>query len=140
MEPATFVVTALAGAVLKEVATDSYKAVKAKLVEVFGLGKAVEAVEEDPGDEDARAFLAAKVAKSGALDDAEVVQAVDAIAAALEKLPAGTGLGASMTVENIKAERVEFLRNTVHAGGALTARDIEGGEVRFEGNVVGDDR
>ena len=69
MEPATFVVTALAGAVLKEVATDSYKAVKAKLVGVFGLGKAVEAVEEEPDDADARAFLAAKVAKSGALED-----------------------------------------------------------------------
>lgn len=45
-----------------------------------------------------------------------------------------------MTVEKIGGERVEFLRNTVHAGGALTAREIEGGKVRFEGNVVGDDR
>lgn len=72
MDPATFVVTTLAVALINEVATDSYKAVKVRLVNVFGLGTAVEMLEEAASDEDTRDFAAKKLAKSSAIEDAEV--------------------------------------------------------------------
>lgn len=141
MDPATFVVTALAGAVLKEVATDGYKAVKARLADAFGLGPAVELLEADPEDADARAFAAAKLANSPAVEDAEVLDGVAQIAVELEKLPDDTPIGASLTVRDLKAEAVEFRNNCVRPGGAILAERIEAkSRIVFEGNKVGDDR
>jgi hypothetical protein len=141
MDPATFIVTTLAGAFLKEIATDTYKAVKGKLVETFGLGTAVEAVEQKPDDEDAREFLAKKLAKSRALDDPEVVNGVDKISAQLEKLPEDTPLGANLTVKDIKAQAATFRRLKVHGGGKAEFSKLDlSGQLTVEDVEVGDDR
>jgi hypothetical protein len=140
MDPATFVISALAGAVLKEVATDSYKAVKARLVGLFGLDAPMEALEKAPADEDVREFAAKQLAKSGALQDAEVLDAAEVITSELEKLPEDTPLFAALTVRDLKAESVEFRSNRVHQGGSILAERIDTpGKIVFEGNVVGDD-
>lgn len=140
MDPATFVVTTLAGALLKDVAADGYKAVKAKLVDTFGLGSAVEVLEADPDDSDAREFAAKKLTKSPAIKDAEVLGGVELIAGELGKLPDDTPLGASLTVRDLKAESVEFRNNRVRGGGAILAERIKTpGKIVFEDNEVGDD-
>lgn len=141
MDPATFIVTALAGAVLKEVATDTYKAVKDKVVDVFDLGTAVDALEKEPADEDARDFLSKKLAKSGALDDPTVVEGADAIATELEKLPEDTPLGANLTVRNIRAEAATFRRVKVRGGGRAEFDTIDlRGRLTVKDVDVGDDR
>ena len=141
MDPATFVVTTLAGALLKEVAADGYSSVKAVLVNRFGLGKAVEVLEEAPGDEDARNFAVKRLAKSPAIEDAEVLDGAALVAAELERLPEDTSLGASLTVRDLKAKSIEFRNNRVRAGGSILAERIEAaGKIVFEGNEAGDDR
>lgn len=141
MDPATFVVTALAGALLKEVATDSYNALKARLVEKFGLETAVEVLEKSPDDEDVRELAVRKLAKSPAIDDAEVIDGAELIVSELARLPEDTPLGASLTVRDLKAEAVEFRKNRVRGGGAILVERIETpGRIVFEDNNVGDDR
>ena len=141
MDPATFIATALAGAVLKEVATDTYKAVKARLVETFKLGSGVEMLERDPADEDARRFLESKLAKSGAAADAEVQAMAEAIAEEIRKLPADTPLGAHLTVRDIEAEAAEFRRNRIRSGGSASFEEMKlRGRLLVEDTEVGDDR
>jgi hypothetical protein len=141
MDPATFIVTALAGAILKEVATDTYKTVKRKLVNVFDLGTVVDALEKEPADEDTRDFVSKKLAKSGALDDPTVVEGADAIATELEKLPEDTALGAYLTVKDIRAEAATFRRMKVRGGGHAEFNEIElRGQLTVEDIEVGDDR
>lgn len=141
MDLATFVITALAGSLLKEVATDSYKLVKARLVEAFGLGKAMEMLEADPDDADARDYAVKKLARSAAIEDAAVLDKAESIAKELEKLPEDTPLGASLTVRDLKAESVEFRNNRARGGGSIVAERIQAtGKIVFEGNEAGDDR
>jgi len=140
MEPGMFIATALAGAVLKEVATDAYKAVKSRLIDAFDLATAVEAVEKKPEAESARTYLASTLNESGAIEDAEVLSAANVIVAELEKLPDETRLGANLTVKDIKAEAAEFRRIRVFGGGTAEFRNIEGKSLKVEDIIVGDDR
>ena len=141
MEPATFVASALAGAFLKEVAVDAYKAAKARLLDVFHLGTSVAALESAPEADSARNFLAATLSESGAVDDGTVISLAQEIAAELEKLPDDTGLGASLTVKDIKAATVT-LRDIEIFGRSraeITGIDAQG-RVIAERIKVGDDR
>ncbi|TBD71604.1 hypothetical protein [Rhizobium ruizarguesonis] len=141
MEPATFVVTALAGALLKEVAVDSYQLVKTKLVEVFGLTTPLTALEEAPGDEDARTFLSKRLVSSKAVDDPQILSGVEKIIEALAQLPDDTPIFASLNVRGLKAEAAEFRRNRIGAGGAANFEQIElSGRLTVEDNQIGDDR
>ncbi|MBY3516738.1 hypothetical protein J3P71_10615 [Rhizobium leguminosarum] len=141
MEPATFIVTTLAGAFLKDIAADTYNTIKGKLVDQFGLGKAVETVEETPDDEDAREFLAKKLAKSGALEDAEILSGVEKISAELQKLPNETPLGANLSVKDIKAQVATFRRLKIHGGGKAKFETIAvQSHLTVEDVEVGDDR
>lgn len=141
MDPASFAITTLAASLLRDVASDTYKAVKTKLVETFGLGPAMNALEEDPTDIDNRNFLESKLSRSGAIEDATIVEGIGVIAAELEKLPDDTPIVAQLTVRDIKAHAASFRRMKVHGGGraefsgidvarSLTVEDIEVGDDR----------
>lgn len=142
MDPVTtFVASAMAGAALKEVATDAYKSLKARLVDRFGLGTSIAALEADPDDEDVRQLVATKLAKTGADKDPLVQEAADRIGAELERLPDDTRLGATLTVGDVRAMSAEFRRNRVYGGGSATFEKMEiTGTLIVEDNEVGDDR
>ena len=141
MEPATFVASALAGAFLKEVAVDAYKAAKARLLDVFHLGTSVAALESAPEADSARNFLAATLSESGAVNDGTVISLAQEIAAELEKLPDDTRLGASLTVKDIKAEAATFRRIKIHGGGQAVFSGIEAKRRLVAEDIeVGDDR
>lgn len=137
----TFIASAMAGAILKEIATDTYKALKARLVEHFGLEASVATLEHSPDDEDAREFMAKKLSKTEAIKDATVLDAAEQIATELEKLPNDTALGAKLTVRDIRASSAKFRRNSILSGGVATFGNMDiKEELIVEDNVVGDDR
>jgi hypothetical protein len=141
MEIAAFIASAMAGAVLKGIATDAYAAVKTRLIDHFGLGPSVKALESDPGDEDMRGLIEGKLVKSRAIEDAVILDEVEKIAAELEKLPADTPLGATLTVRDFSAGHAEFRNNRIRAGGSATFEGIAvSGNFIVEGNEIGDDR
>lgn len=141
MDWAAFVTTTLAGALLKQLATDAYKAVKDRLSSAFGLGAVVGTLEKEPADAVTREFVAKKLAASGALEDQAVRDGTARIADELTRLPPDTPLGASLTVRDLEAASVVFRNNCVRPGGAMSVEAIKAtGTILFEGNEVGDDR
>ena len=142
MDPiTTFIASTMAGAVLKEVANDAYKALRARLVEHFGLQPSIAALESSPDDEAFRQLMARKLAETKADKDPLVLKDADRIGAELERLPDDTRLGPTLTVRDIRALSAEFRRIRVHGGGSATFEkmNIEG-RLIVEDNEVGDDR
>ena len=142
MDPVTtFVASAMAGAVLKDVAADAYKALKTRLIDRFGLGASVAALDADPDDGDVRRHVAAKLAETEADKDPLILEAADRIGAELERLPDDTRLGATLTVRDVRAMSAEFRRNRIYGGGSATFEKMElEGTLIVEDNEVGDHR
>lgn len=140
MEIASFVAVTLAGAILENVAADAYVTTKNRLLTAFGMKTSMEALEASPDDEDVRQLVEKKLANSGATSDEVILEGIQKIAEELEKLPADTPLGASMTVSKLRAEAAEFRRNQIRGHGQMRVEDIVlSGKLIVEDNIVGDD-
>lgn len=139
MDPISFVVTTLAGAVLKKLGDDSYSALKAKIVALIG-GTGVQAVEAKPESPAARALLAEQIGESQpALRDAELPVLATRVADALAALPEEEPLGGGITVRDIRAGRdIMITLLQANPGGGISIDGLRAsGQVRIEGLVAG---
>ena len=134
MDPVSFVVTTVAGAVLKKLAEDSYGGLKKKLIQLIG-PSAVQAVEADPASEHARKFLGEQIEKSDAArSDPELPRLAVAVADELAKLPDEEDLGGNISVRDIKAGRNIVVRQLeANPGSGISIEGIRAsGTARFE--------
>ncbi len=139
MDMAIFIASAMAGAVLKEVAKDAYTSVKQRLCDAFGLGVTVELLEAEPGGQLEQEFLGKKLLESGAVEDAIILDGAAQIADELTKLPDDTPLGASMTIKDFKAARAIFEDIRVRAGASMKVEKFDvKGTATFKKIQVGD--
>ena len=139
MEVGIFIASAMAGAVLKEVATDTYTIVKQRLSDAFGLGATIELLEAEPGGQLEQEFLGKKLLESGAVEDATILEGVAQIADELTKLPDDTPLGAAMTIKDFKAARTRFEDIRIREGASMTVEKFEvEGTASFKNIQIGD--
>lgn len=116
----------MATATLEEVTKDLYGGLKRTLTDRFGIGAAVEALEKAPQKAYAQDFVAKTLDESGALTDAEVLQALNDLKAALLALPKPTTPQTAILIKSIRAKTFTF--TNVHATGGASVV-LEGVEV-----------
>ena len=94
MEPITTAIVAALASLAEPAVKDAYQALKSLIVRKLGEGSevltAVESLESKPDSAGRRETLNEEVAASPAAGDAEILAAVQALTAALEKLPGGS--------------------------------------------------
>ena len=139
MEIAVFIASAMAGAVLKEVAKDAYASVKQRLSDAFGLGATIELLETEPGGKLEQEILGKKLLESGAVEDAIILDGAAQIADELTKLTDDTPLGSSMTIKDFKAARASFEDIRIRAGAAMKVEKFDvKGTATFKNIQVGE--
>ncbi|GAB3124695.1 hypothetical protein [Novispirillum itersonii] len=115
----------MATAGLEEVTKDLYGGLKRTLKDRFRIGAAVEALEEAPQDADTQDFVAKKLETSGALSDAEVLQALDALKAALLALPERATPQTAILIEAIRAHTFTFTNVHATGGASIVVKGVE---------------
>lgn len=115
----------MATAGLEEVTKDLYGGLKRTLKDRFGIGAAVEALEEAPQDTEAQALVAKRLETSGALSDAEVLQALDALKAALLALPERATPQTAILIEAIRAQTFTFTNVHATGGASIVVKGLE---------------
>lgn len=135
MDLPTIIAKALASAVIGNLAKDAYEKVKELLKSRFGLGRAVEAIEENPSDPTEQDYMARKISDSGALEDPDFSQKVQMLLEAIraeQSPPAAADIllrdiraNHDAIIEQLKARgNASVTVENVQAGGSIRIRDI----------------
>lgn len=124
METALFIAKTIAGAILGTAGKEAYAAVKTKLVDVFGLGRPVAALEEQPNDPAELQYLASKIESSGAMADEDFREKVALLAEALRDAT-DQPAAAQVIIEDIKASEGVIERMRAEGSAAVTVRNLE---------------
>lgn len=89
MDPITAVIVAALGKIGEQAIHDAYSALKSVIAKKFGaagkLSRSVEELEDDPDSEARKMVIKEQVGKASALNDPDVLKAVQALQALLEK-------------------------------------------------------
>lgn len=145
MEPISAIVGAIAAAALaagQEVASqavkDAYGALKEALAKRFHRKAAVEAVEEAPDSAAARGALEGALKETGADQDADIMRLAEALAAALNELPAEKLGAASIEVGQVRGYRNALVRGLSATGSVkLAGITAETGDATLENVQAG---
>lgn len=115
----------MATAGLEEVTKDLYGGLKRTLKDRFKIGAAVEALEEAPQDATTQDFVAKRLEASGALTDAEVLQTLNDLRAALLALPKPTTPQTAILTESIRAQTFTFTNVRATGGASVVIKGVE---------------
>ncbi len=124
MEYAAFVVKALVGGVLSEVAKGAYRGVVGYLKDKPKLGGAVAMLEENPEGETEQKLLAERLVDSDALSHPEFRAKVDILVQALKNAKE-VSPQARVLIEDIKANEAYFRRIETEGGAGVTVKKVE---------------
>jgi len=130
-EAATFVVKAMAGAVLSQGAKDAYGAVRDYLNDRIGIGTAVTMLEENPAGETEQKLLAERLTEATVLGHSDFRKKVEILVEELKRSsPQSTQ--AIVLIEEIKGKETAFRNIIAEGSGSVVIRGVDADKSTFD--------